>query len=112
MPKGQRALATQPWPEKGWDYHTIDLLYADRIAWSAMLGNLGQEGWLLVSIIHDENPAAEDARAIAIFTRPLDKTWRPLEKRLAAKEKKQRAASSMTDEADDDELDDDEEDHE
>ena len=55
-----------PWPS-AWEYQDISIEYDG--AWSDALDKLGADGWMLVSLIHDESVKG-DKELRAVLMRP------------------------------------------
>lgn len=53
------------WPS--WEYQDVSIPYDG--SWAAALDELGREGWMLISIVHDEG-VDDDAEVRAVLMRP------------------------------------------
>lgn len=97
MPKGQPSLLPQHWPNKGWQYQELVVEYGG--SWSDALNEQGRLGWKLVTVIHDEDPKAEDRQVRLLMERPADKDWRDPEDRVVRtavqRAKRQKKAASV-----------------
>jgi len=56
-----------PWPASGWEYQDISIEYDG--SWSEALDELGKDGWMLVSLLHDESVKG-DSEIRAVLMRP------------------------------------------
>lgn len=62
-----RAAMPLPFAWPSWEYQDVSIPYDG--SWAAALDELGREGWMLISIVHDEG-VDEDKEVRAVLMRP------------------------------------------